>query len=93
MRIDVVHFAKSWDESKKANPCELNLPHGKLSVSVMLHTWSLDFAGLVEETDVGGRYILLAIESLSNSPVASVIIPDIFNSIGVINFVREHIRV
>ena len=55
--------------------------------------WSIDFAGPLSDTDSGGRYVLLAVEQLSNWPVASIIKPDMFSSIGVIKFVREQICV
>ncbi len=93
MRVDVAHFMKSCDECQKANPAEQNRPHGKLPVSGLFHTWSIDFAGSFSGTDSGGLYVLLAVEPLSNWPVASVINPDLFNSIGVIRFVRDRVCV
>ncbi len=92
MRVDAAHFVKSCDECQKANPSEQS-PHGKHPVSGLFHTLSIHFAGPFSETDSSSRYVLLAVEHLCNWPVASVINPDMFNSIGVIKFVREQICV
>ena len=93
MRIDVAHFVKSCDECPKANPSEQNRPHGKLPVSMLFNTRSIELPVPFWETNSGSRYLLLEVEDLSNWPAASVNNPDMFNSIGVIKFVRDRICV
>lgn len=47
----------------KPNHKAKNVLHGKIPVIGLFHTWCIDFADLLEETKMGNRYILLAIET------------------------------
>ena len=91
IRPDVAHFVRSCDVCQKVNPSEQHRPFGKIPVSGLFHTWSVDFAGPLPQTSAGNRYILIAVEHLSGWPVAQAIPPSAFNSGGVIRFVEEQI--
>ena len=82
IRMDVAHFVRSCDSCQKANPSEPNGPYGRMPVSGLFHTWSIDFAGPLKETTAGNKYILLALQNLSSWPVASAIDTNYFNSKG-----------
>ncbi len=91
MRPNVSKFVRSCDPCQKTNPAELSTPYGKISFGVLFHTWSFDFSCPLKETDVGNKYLLLAVELLSCRPVACAIGAEMFNSTEVISFLEEQI--
>ena len=74
MRIDVAHLVRSFISCQKANPSEKNGPNGRVQVSGMCHTWSIDFLGPLKEPAACNEYILLAVENFSNWPVAVLLV-------------------
>ena len=91
IRVAVAHFVRSCDSSQEVNPPEQNEPYGTIPVSGLFHNWLIDFAGPLEDTAAGNKYILFAVENLSSRPVASAIGTNYFNSSGVIKFVEDQI--
>ena len=91
IRVDVAHFVRSCDSCQKANPPEQNGSHGRMTVSGLFRTWSIDFARPLKKTAAGNKYILLAVENFSSWPVVSAIGANYFNSSRVIKFVEEQI--
>ena len=91
MRKEVAHFVRSCDICQKTNAPEQGRPYGKMPVSGLFHTWSIDFAGPLPVTSTGSKYILIAVEHLSGWPVAQSLSSDLFNSIGVLQFVEKEI--
>lgn len=91
MRPDVAHFVRSCDICQKTNPPEQKRPYGKLPVSGLFHTWSIDFAGPLPVTKEKSKYLLIAVEHLSGWPVARAIPTQLFNSTGVVQFVKKEI--
>ena len=89
IRVDAAHFVRSWESCQKTNPAEQNGPYGRMPVSGLFHTWSIDFAGPLRETTAGNKSILVAIENLSSWPVSKAIGTNSSNSSGVIKFVEE----
>ena len=90
--MDVGHFVRSPDSCQETNTPEQTGPYGRMPVSGLFRTWSIDFSDPFKETATGNKYILLAVENLSSWPVASVIGTNYFNSSGVIKFVQEQVR-
>ena len=66
-------------------------PYGRMSVSGLLHTWSINFAAPLKETAVGNKDMLLAVGNLPIWPVASAVGTNSFNSSSLIKFVEEQI--
>ena len=91
MRPDISHFVKSCDACQRTNPPEQSSPFGKIPVSGLFHTWSIDFAGPLPRTQSDNRYLLIAVEHLSGWPVARALPESHFNSLGVMTFVDEEI--
>ena len=55
----------------------------------MCHTWCIDFAGPLPRTNAANQYLIVAVEQTSKWPVAWSIPADLYNSIGVIEFVKK----
>ena len=91
IRTDFAHFVRSCYSNQNSSPSEQNGPYRRMPVSGLFHTWSFDFARLLNETATGNKYILLAAENLSSCPVASAIGSNYLNSSGVIKVVEEHL--
>ena len=91
MRMEVAHFVRSCDVCQKTNPPEQSTPYGKMPVSGLFHTWSLDFAGPLPRTQLGSRYLLIGVEHLTGWPVAQSLLESLFNSVGVLQFVEKEI--
>ena len=91
VRPDVAQFVRSCDTCQKTNPPEQHRPYGKLPVSGLFHTWSIDFAGPLPITKSRSKYLLIGIEHLSGWPIASAIPSHLFNSQGVLQFVKTEL--
>lgn len=68
MRPDVAHFVRRCDICQKTNLLERHQPFGKLRVSGLFHIWSIDFAGPLPVTNRHSKYLLIAVEHLSEWP-------------------------
>ena len=55
VEVDVAHFVRSCDSCLKANTPEQNGPYGKMPVSGLVLTWSIDFAGPLKQTASGSK--------------------------------------
>lgn len=91
MRMDVARFLRSFDICQKTNPPAHSGSYGKLLVSGMFHTWSIELAGPLPKTSTGLWYLLIAVEHLSRWQVAQAIPDDLFNSDGVMQFAEKDI--
>lgn len=91
VRPEVDAFVRSCDVCQKTNPPPGKHPYSVIPISGLFHTWSVDFAGPLPETTRRYVYIIIAVEHLSNWPIAVAIPQGSFNSLGVIDFVRKHI--
>lgn len=70
IRPEATHLVMSCDACQRTNPSEQNLPYGRMPVSGPFHTCCIDFAGPLEETVSGKKYVLLAVVHFSNSLAA-----------------------
>ncbi len=91
MITDIAHFVRNCDPRQKTNPPEQSCSFGKIPVSGLFHTWSIDFAGPLNETESGNKYLLLAWEQKSCWLVACAIGTEMINRAGVIKFVEEQV--
>ncbi len=91
MQPDIAHFVRSCDPCQKTNSPEQSSPYGKIPVSRLFHTWAIDFAGPLKETEDRIKYLLLAVGHMSCWPVACAIGTDRFNRVGIITFVGKQI--
>ena len=73
IRPYVSRFVKSCDVCQKINPPAQNRPYGKMPISGLFHTWSIDFEGPLPVTYLGARYKILAVEHMTGWPVAQPI--------------------
>ena len=79
MGPDIAHFVRSCDLYQKTNPSEQSSPYGKIPVSGLFHTCSIDFACPLKETEAGNKYLLLAVEHISCWQVACAISTEMVN--------------
>ena len=61
----------------------------RIYVSGLFYSWLIDFAGPWQDTAEGNKSILLVLENLYISAIASPIDTNSFNSNGKIKFVEE----
>ena len=75
-------------KTKPVNRTEIT---GRIPISGLFNTCSIDFAGPLPNTRKGNRYFIVGVEHVSKCPVASAIPPSLFNSKGVIGFIKDEI--
>ncbi len=91
IRKEFTSFLKSCDtyqETKQVNRKELA---GRIPISGLFHKWCIDFAGPLPRTNVGNQCLVVAVEQMSNWPVAWTIPADLYNSLGAMEFVKKKI--
>lgn len=92
MRPDVATFVKSCHMCQEVNPSEQRVPYGKIPVSGLFLTWSIDFTGRLPTRAMKNKYLLVEVEHLSSWSVACAFPESKFHSAGVIEFVENEIE-
>ena len=91
MRQEVASFVKSFDTCQKTKPANRKEFAGNIPISGLFHTWCIGFAGPLPRTNGGNQYPIVAVEQISKWPVTWAIPADLFNSLGVMEFVKKEI--
>ena len=91
MRKKVSRFVKNWDTCQKTKPENRNEFSGKITISILFHTWCIDFAGALPRANMSNQYLIVAVEQMSNWPVAWAIPADLFNSKRVMELLKKEI--
>ena len=86
--VDVSHFVRSCKSCDKSNLSEQNEQYGSTPFSGLFQTWSIYFAGSLKEKPAGNISVLLAVENLSSSTVASASGSNYSNTSGVIKSIE-----
>ncbi len=80
---------KSSDVSQKTKPANRRELAGKIPVWGLFDIWCIDFARSLPRTNDGNQYLIAAVEQMSKWPVAWAIRNNLFNSQGVMEFVKK----
>ncbi len=77
MRPDISQFVRNCDPCQNTNTAKQSTPYGKIPVSVLFYTWSIDFSG---------------VEYLSCPQVACAIGAELLNRTGVVGSTQPNSR-
>ncbi len=91
MRQEVASFVKSCDPCQKTKPAIRKKSAGKITISRLFHTWCIDFAEPLPRTNVSNQYLIVSVEQMSKWPVSWEIPANLFNSLGVMEFVKKEV--
>ncbi len=91
MRQEVANFLKSCDICQKTKPVNRKELAGRIPISGLFHTWCIDFAWPLPRTNAGNQYLILTVEQISKWLFALPIPTELFNSLGVMKFVKKEI--
>ncbi len=91
MREEVASFVKCCDTCQRTKPANRKESAGKISISGLFHTWCIGFARPLHRRNAGNQYLIAAVEQMLKWHVAWGIPADLFNSLGVMEFVKKEI--
>ena len=70
IRSEVSNFVRICDVCQRTKPDNREKFQGRIPLSGLFNTWSVDFAGPLPKTKSGNQYLLVGIEHMSKWPVA-----------------------
>ena len=86
-----MQFVENCDECQKNKPANRTEVSGKIPVSGIFNTWSLDYARPPPTTNKGNKFIILGVEHTSRWQVARAIPQSMFNAGRTMKFFENEI--